>query len=106
MALVAALTRDAEVRNNEIEQVVFIELRIEDRGGGDALEIQPIQQAVEQGCLAGAHFTSEQNEPLAILDAIGEPRQRLLDLTRQEQITRVRIGVERVLSQSEERFVH
>src|SRR5260370_42228699 len=104
MALVAALTRDAEVRNHEIEQLACIELRIEDIGGGGALEIQPIQQTVEQGCLAGAHFTSEQNEPLAILDAIGEPRQRLLDLMGQEKITPGRGGVERVLSQARERF--
>src|SRR5260370_24327666 len=101
MALVAALTRDAEVRHHEIEQLACIELRIEDIGGGDALEIQPIQQAVEQGCLAGAHFTSEQNEPLAILYAISEPPQRLFGLMRPEKIKRGRICGERVFSPSE-----
>src|SRR5260370_24674276 len=98
MALVAALTRDAEVRNHEIEQLACIELRIEDIGGGGALEIQPIQQAGEQGCLAGAHFTSEQNEPLAILDSIVEPPPRLLDLLRQKHTTTARTVVERALS--------
>src|SRR6266403_2496797 len=106
MAFVAALTWYPEIRHHEVEELVGIELRVENVGGGHAFKVQPIEQTVEQRRLARAYFTGEQDEPFAIFDAIGEARQRFLDFPRQEQITRIRVGVERVFSQAEERFIH
>jgi hypothetical protein len=62
------------------------------------LQAQPLQQLVDQRRFAGANFASQQNESLAALDAIRQAGQRFFRMPRQEQITRIRIHVERIRS--------
>src|SRR6202030_879059 len=66
VTLVAALARNAEVCHHEIKELARIELRVKNIGGGDAFEVQPVEQAVEQRRLACAHFTRQQDESLTV----------------------------------------
>ena len=60
--------------------------------------MQPIQQPVQQRGFSSSHFARKQNEALTVLNAVGQTRQRFLNLFRQKQIARVRVDVERAFA--------
>ncbi len=106
LALFARFAGNFEFRHDEIEQLIYVQAGIENVGGGHALPAKPVQQAVQQGRLAGADFSRQQDESLAVLNAVGQPRQRFLNLPCQVQIARVGIDVKRALAKPKEFLVH
>jgi hypothetical protein len=105
-ALFTRFAGNFEFRHDEIEQLVHVQAGIKNIRGGHPLAAQPVQQAVQQGRLAGSHFARQQNESLAVLNSIGQSRQRFLDLACQIQIARVGIDVKRALAKPKEFLVH
>jgi hypothetical protein len=95
LAFVPRFHRNFEIGHHEVEQLAHVDLGIEYERRLDALAVQPVQQPVQKRGLPGADFASQQNEALAILDAVRQTRQRFLNLFRQEQIARVRVDIER-----------
>ena len=96
LALRLRITLNTEVRHHVIEKLGHVHARVEDECCCYLLQPQPFQQLVDQRSLARAHFAGQQNEPFAALDAIGQACQSLLRMPRQEQVTRVRIHIERI----------
>jgi hypothetical protein len=56
--------------------------------------MQPVQKAVYQRGFPCAHFAGKRDEAFAIVHAIHQPTQRFFDLLGQEEIARIRVGVE------------
>src|SRR5712675_3515967 len=106
MAFVPALARNPKIRHHEVEQLTYIQLGIEDVSGRNPFQIEPIEQTVEQRRLTRANLAGHQDKTLSILYPVGQTCQRFLNLPREKQITRIRVGIERIFSQPKERFIH
>src|ERR1700719_2045760 len=68
--------------------------------------MQPIEQPVQERGFSGSHLAGQQYKTLAILNAVGQPRQRFLNLLRQEEIARGRVHVERAFAKPKKFLVH
>src|ERR1700675_3271761 len=86
--------------------MVDFQMRIENERGGGLLFMQPIAQAVEEGGLARPYFARKQDETLAGLDPVCHFVQRLPGLRGQEEVSGIRVDVERIFVQSKKMFVH
>src|ERR1700730_1453840 len=106
MAFVPALARNPKIRHHEVEQLTYIQLRIEDVGGRDPFQIEPIEQTVEQRRLTRADLAGHQDKTFAILYPVRQTCQRFLNLPREKQIAGIRVGIEGIFSQPKERFIH
>ena len=106
LALRLGIAGNAEIGHHEIEKLGHVHARVEDEGGGHLLQAEPFHQFIDQRGLARAHLAGKQHEALAALYAVGEAGQRLFGVPRQEQVTRVRIDVERVGAKSKKFFIH
>ena len=68
--------------------------------------VQPLEQRLEQGGLAGSDLAGQQDEALPLLDPVEELRERLLVRGRQVEKAGVRRRIERRLPEPEEGEVH
>ena len=68
--------------------------------------VQPLEQRMEQGGLAGSDLTGQEDEALALLDPVEELGERLLVRGRQVEKAGVGRRIERRLPQTEEGEVH
>src|SRR5713101_8255986 len=68
--------------------------------------MQPVEQAVDKGGLAGSHFARERDNPFPRLNAVRQAGQSLFNLLRKKEIPRIRANVKRVFSQPKEILVH
>src|SRR5258708_17816807 len=93
VTFVTALARNAEVCHHEVKELARIELRVKNIGSGNAFEVQPVEQPIEQRRLACAHFTRQQDESFTVLDAVGESPKPFLDFPPHEQLTKVRVAL-------------
>src|SRR5271154_602661 len=82
------------------------QMRIEDKRSGSVLLMQPIEQMVQQGGLAGSDFAGEQEQAFAGLDPMGQPVERFARLTGEKQVTRIGVDVKGVFAQRKKLVVH
>ncbi len=68
---------DGKIREHKIEKMADFQMRVENERGGSVLLMQPIEEVVEQGGLAGSGFAREQEETFAILDSLRQAFKRL-----------------------------
>jgi len=94
------LTWDVKLSQNEIEELIGVHPGIEEKGGTGIAMMQPIQEPVDEGGLAGANFTGERDETFACLNPVHQASQRFLDLLGQIEEAGIGIYVERIFFQS------
>ena len=59
--------------------------------------MQPLQESVDKGRLAGAHFARKRDEALARLNTVHQSSKRLLNVFREEKEPGIRVDIERVV---------
>src|SRR5207248_836611 len=84
------------------EQIIRVQACIEDEGSGHFLSVQPVEQAAEDHCFAGAYFAGEQEETLAGLNAGGKFVEGSLGMLGDKEETRIGIYFEGVFAETKE----
>src|SRR3972149_2959564 len=98
ISLRRSVDRQTQVFQDELNEFRCRQLRIKKEGSLRAVAgIKALQETMDEGRLAGTHFSCNHDEPLLLLDAINQMGERLLVLF--SQIEKLRVGsyVERVL---------
>src|ERR1700733_855752 len=101
LALGLRIAGNAKIGHHVVEKLWRVQARVKNKSGGYLLQAQPLEQLIDQRGLARAYFPSQQHETFSALDAISQARQCLLCVSREEEITRVRINIERIRPQAE-----
>src|SRR6266481_8514967 len=102
----AIVRGDPKIIENEIEEMVDLQMRIEDEGGGCLPFTQPIEEVVDQRGLACSDFAGEKKQTLTVLNTVSQLVQSFLDARGSMQKTRVGVDVERIFAKSKETLVH
>ena len=76
LALSSCGTRMPKALATDAQQVVGLELRADDLRGHDGLAIELLEQRAHQRGLAGADLAGDDDEALALVDAVLQVRQR------------------------------
>jgi hypothetical protein len=88
---------DFESPGNEVKKLQPVEIRVGHDRNNRAL-IQTVYQGVNQGGLAGAHVTGEQDKALVVDDAVFQYSQSLPVLLPQPEKLRIRTYLKRLFS--------
>src|SRR5436190_168947 len=102
----AGLGVHAEVLQHVLEDLVEGERRVVDERDRRGARVELPQQGVQEGRLPGTHLAGEHEEPLVLLDAEDEVRERLPMTRRHEEELRVRRRIERLFVEAVESFEH
>ena len=97
---------NVEFSENKIDQLAGVHARIEKERGARAAMMQPVQEAIDKGCLAGANFAGKRNKSFASLDTVHQAGQCLLDFFGQEKEPRIGVNVEWIFFEAEIAFIH
>jgi hypothetical protein len=92
---------NTKIGEDQIEQLAGLQVRIKNECFGDALLFEPLHQAIEQNGLARADFAGKQSQSFTSGDSLNDLVQRLFCLLREEEIVRIWIGAERIVTQLE-----
>ncbi len=104
--LVVLRDADAEGLGHRAQQVVGLELRADDLRGDDHLRVEFLQQRAHERGLAGADLAGDDEEALALVDAVLQVRVRALVPLAAEVEGRVGTELEGLARQAVEVFVH
>jgi hypothetical protein len=102
----AEIRGDAEIVEDEIEEMIGLQMGIEDEGCGRLPLAQPIEEVIDQGGLACTDFAGEEEKAFTLLNTVGQLVQSFLNAGGLVQKTRVGVDVERIFAKSKEIFVH
>src|SRR5258708_26202906 len=106
LALGVRLAGNIEFGQDEIEELAGIHPGVEEESGARTAMVKPVEQAIDQGGLAGADFARKGNEAFTGLNSVHQACQRLLNLLRKKKEARIGVDVERVFFQTVKAFVH
>lgn len=95
-----------ELGKYEIKELIRIHPRIEQKRGPGPSLVQPVKKPVDERRLTCAYLAGEGDNTLPRLDGVHQTGQCLFDLFGKKQIPGIRADIERVISKSEESFVH
>lgn len=71
IARARGIFRDAEIGEDEVEEIVDIEMRIENEGDGDFTFAKGTEEVIDERGLAGAGLSAEDDEIFSGLEAGG-----------------------------------
>ncbi len=101
-----AVALQVEIIGDHFEELVGADAGVENAGEFDAVGVELVAEAFEQGGLAGADLAGEHDEAFAAVDAVDQVCERLFVLGASVKEGRIRTEVERTFAESEEGVVH
>src|SRR6185312_9245690 len=100
------LRRQAEGGGDRAQQVVGVELGADELRRDELVAIEVLEEVAHQRRLPGADLAGDDDEALALVDAVLEVRERALVAATAEVERRIGIELERLAGQPVEGFVH